>query len=189
MKPLVISLYGYKGSGKSIAADYLTDHFGFVRIKFAGSLKGMLRTLGLTDDEIEGTEKEMPCELLGGKTPRCAMQTLGTEWGRQLISKDLWVNAWKRNVQDWQETELDVVVDDMRFPNEVEAVKALGGVLVKLVRKESTDDAHVSEASIDSFVSDYTIVNKGSLEDLYDALNDLMEKVTRQQVEGHDEPY
>jgi len=189
VKPFVISLYGYKGSGKSTAAEYLMAQ-GVERVKFADGLKKMLYALGLTEEEIEGPLKEKPCELLGGKTPRYAMQTLGTEWGRERISQDLWVNAWKKEVSIWQDDmDIDVLVDDMRFHNEVLAVKAVGGVLVKLVRGERPKDTHISESFIDTFVPDYTIVNNGSLEDLYDALEDLMRKVTREVWEPTEEPF
>jgi len=189
MKSVVISLYGYKDSGKSTAAEYLMEQ-GVERVKFADGLKKMLYALGLTEEEIEGPLKEKPCELLGGKTPRHAMQTLGTEWGRELICQDLWVNAWKKEVSIWQDDmDIDVVVDDMRFPNEVLAVKSIKGVLVKLVRGDRPNDQHASEAFIDTFVPDYTIVNNGSLEDLYDALEDLMRKVTRESWEPTEEPF
>ena len=48
----------------------------------------MLYQLGLGEAHIEGALKEVPCELLGGKTPRYAMQTLGTEWGRDTDQQD-----------------------------------------------------------------------------------------------------
>ena len=89
---MVIALTGLMNSGKSTVADYLVTHRDFVRLKFAQGLKEMMRALGLTDDEIEGVRKEMPCERLNGRTPRYAMQTLGTEWGRTHMGQDFWVN-------------------------------------------------------------------------------------------------
>jgi putative protein kinase ArgK-like GTPase of G3E family len=77
----IIGLTGLMGSGKSLAAQEL-ERIGFTRTRFAGSLKDMMRVLGLTEEEIEGNLKETACALLGGKTPRYAMQTIGTEWGR-----------------------------------------------------------------------------------------------------------
>jgi hypothetical protein len=78
----LIALTGYAGSGKSTLADILACEHGFTVVKFAGPLKAMLRALGLDEREIEGDLKEQPCQLLAGHTPRRAMQTLGTEWGR-----------------------------------------------------------------------------------------------------------
>src|SRR5262245_6513313 len=93
----IIGLTGKLKSGKTEAALHLCKK-GFTRVRFAGPLKNMMTCLQLTDAEIEGMLKEQPCDLLCGKTPRYAMQTIGTEWGRALIGEDLWVNAWKRLV-------------------------------------------------------------------------------------------
>ena len=98
----LIALTGLAGSGKTTAADYLVKAHGFACISFAGPIKSMLRTLGLTalediEEVFEGEGKEKPNRLLCGKSPRFAMQTLGTEWGRDLIGPDLWVNAWNRD--------------------------------------------------------------------------------------------
>lgn len=129
----LIAFTGLAGSGKSTAAKHLVDTLGFQRIRFAGPLKDMMRALGLTEAGIEGDCKEVPCELLGGKTPRHAMQTLGTEWGRDLICQDLWIRAFNAALTKVPEG-VPVVVDDCRFPNEADAIVAAGGVLVRVVR-------------------------------------------------------
>ncbi len=129
----LIAFTGLAGSGKSTAAQHLVKNHGFQRIRFAGPLKDMMRALGLTEAEIEGDRKETPCELLGGKTPRYAMQTIGTEWGRDLICQDLWIRAFNAALAKVPEG-VPVVVDDCRFPNEADAIVAVGGVLVRVVR-------------------------------------------------------
>ena len=86
----LIAFCGYMGSGKSFAADYLIEKYGYTRVKFAGPLKDMLHTMGLTEEEIEGGDKDKPSDLLCGRTPRWAMQSLGTEWGRECIGENLW---------------------------------------------------------------------------------------------------
>lgn len=129
----LIAFTGLAGSGKSTAAQHLVKTHGFTRLRFAGPLKDMMRALGLTEAEIEGDRKETPCELLGGKTPRYAMQTIGTEWGRDLIASDLWIRAFNAALAKVPEG-VPVVVDDCRFPNEADAIVAAGGVLVRVVR-------------------------------------------------------
>ncbi|WP_174875205.1 deoxynucleotide monophosphate kinase [Vogesella oryzae] len=148
MLPKIVVLAGVAGSGKSTIAAELVKH-GYQVVKFAGLLKDMIRALGLTDAEIEGDLKEKPCALLGGQTPRHAMQTLGTEWGRELIARDIWVNAWRRKVEAVLASGGRVVVDDCRFPNELNAALALGGVAVRLVRDGAGTVAHASESGLD----------------------------------------
>jgi hypothetical protein len=142
----IIAFTGLAGSGKSTAAKHLTDHRGFVRIRFAGPLKAMMAALGCTPDEIDGSRKETPCELLGGKTPRHAMQTLGTEWGRDLIAPDLWIRAFNAALAKVP-AGVPVVVDDCRFPNEADAILANSGILVRIERPGAgTASVHSSEA-------------------------------------------
>lgn len=142
----LIAFTGLAGSGKSTAATFLVREYGFTRIRFAGPLKDMMRALGLNEREIEGDLKEKPCELLGGKTPRYAMQTVGTEWGRDLIAPDLWIRAFNAALAKVP-AGVPVVVDDCRFPNEAEAIRAAGGVLVRIERAGAGSGAagHSSE--------------------------------------------
>lgn len=162
MKRNLIVFTGKAGSGKTEAANYLVSR-GYTRIKFADPPKNMLRTLGLTEAHIEGDLKNKPCELLGGKSPRYAMITLGTEWGRNLISTDLWVEAWKRQVSECKGL---VVTDDCRFLNEAKAAKEMGAILIKIVKSDAdgtlyTD--HQSETEMDQIEPDRVIENSGSL--------------------------
>ncbi|XUM19730.1 deoxynucleotide monophosphate kinase [Bradyrhizobium oligotrophicum S58] len=141
----IIAFTGLAGAGKSTAAAHLVKLRGFERVRFAGPLKAMMAALGCTAAEIDGDRKETPCDLLGGKTPRWAMQTLGTEWGRQLIGPDLWIRAWRAAV-DRLPAGTPVVVDDCRFPNEAEAIRSAGGVVVRLERPGAgTASTHESE--------------------------------------------
>ena len=92
----VIGITGHKGSGKDTAAEAVAAQ-GFTHVKLADALKAMLRKLLAcqgADAEmirrmIDGDLKEAPTPLLEGRTPRQAMQTLGTEWGRDRIGRDL----------------------------------------------------------------------------------------------------
>lgn len=145
----LIALCGQAGSGKSTCATELATYYGYTLVKFAGPLKDMLRTLGLTERQIEGDQKELPCSFLGGHTPRYAMQTLGTEWGRDLIYRNLWVNAWTKRVEQIMRLGGRVVVDDCRFDNELLAVRTLGGIAVRIDRPGAQSiGKHISEFSI-----------------------------------------
>lgn len=128
----LVAFCGRIGAGKSTAARLLVEQYGFRLVKFADPLKDMLRALGMTEAEIEGDRKEVSCKLLGGRTPRYAMQTLGTEWGRDLISPDLWVNSWIKRAKTIMSDGGKVVVDDLRFPNEEEIIRRLGGNIVEI---------------------------------------------------------
>jgi hypothetical protein len=167
----LIAFTGPAGSGKSTAADALVEE-GWVRVKFADPLKNMMRAFykscGLEDSDyiearIEGAFKEEPDPFLKGRTPRHAMQTLGTEWGRNAIHPNIWVEAWGQRVVNMFDRGLDVVVDDCRFPNEAHAVRCLGGEIVEIVgRDKGLGKKHQSENGVGE--PDVTITNRVSLE-------------------------
>ena len=147
-RPRLIGFCGPAGCGKTFAATHLAASFGYSRVRFAGPLKAMCKALGMTDAEIDGPAKEQSCDLLGGRTPRWAMQTLGTEWGRDLIDPDLWVRAWERQALSFLDAGDPVVVDDVRFANEAAAIWQRGGVLIRLDRAgagRSAGEGHASE--------------------------------------------
>ena len=156
-RPVILGLTGLAGAGKSTAAAHLVAHHGFVRRPFAALLKGMLRSLlsaqGVPAAEVErmidGDAKEVPTRYLGGATPRRAMQTLGTEWGRAL-ALDLWVEMWAASIVGLDR----VVADDVRFENEAAAIRALGGSVVLICRPGLVRLAggHVSEAGVEADV-------------------------------------
>lgn len=173
-QPPIIGICGYKGSGKSTAAEALIE-IGYTRVKFADTLKNMLRCLGLTDEHLEGELKEVDCPLIGGMTPRYAMQTLGTEWGRNLISNRLWVLDWARRTGAVLGP---VVTDDLRFPNEQEAIRHLGGFVLMIDRAHKSTDPHPSE-DLSHIIPDHIFYNTGSIEALQTQAKHLGQNLLR----------
>ena len=143
----LIGITGRAGSGKSTAADVLLKA-GWARVKFADPLKNMLRAIGLSDRHIEGDLKEVPCDLLQGKTPRWAMQRLGTEWGRQCIGESFWLDLARREIALTIAQGVPVVVDDVRFENEAQLIRDLGGTILQITRGNAETPSHASEADL-----------------------------------------
>jgi hypothetical protein len=163
---IIVGLCGAIGSGKTTVAEHLVETYNFDPIKFAGPLKDMMRALGLTEEEINGRLKEQPCDLLGGKTPRWAQQSIGTEWGRNLIDPDLWTRAWKKRALD---SLYPVVADDVRFANEAKLIRELGGTIIHIDRPGIVISSHVSEAM--PFTPDVVIKNDKGVVDLLQEIN------------------
>jgi hypothetical protein len=155
---LILGFCGPEKSGKTLSAHYLVNNYGFERVRFAEPCEAMMRALGLTHDEIKGTDKDQPCAVLSGKTPAQAMQVLGTEWSRELV------NAWRRAIAPFQR----VVVDDCRFLNEAAAIQLLDGILIGIKGRGVAMEA-------ESFIPDMIIDNSGSPTELCDKLDALVE--------------
>lgn len=174
--PRLIGFTGFAGSGKSTAAAYLRDSHGYELVKFADGLKDMLRALGASEAEIEGDLKEKPSALFCGQTPRYVMQTLGTEWGRDLIHPGFWTHLWKLKVSKLLSLGRCVVCDDVRFPNEYETFHDLQGELWFVDRGFDSTSTHESEQHIKFFSKRNIphITNYEMKDALYEKLYDLI---------------
>lgn len=175
--PRLISLCSpAMGSGKSTVAEHLASRHNFVRIAFAIPLKKMtealFRAAGMDPEEIQrhvyGDLKETMIPALG-TTSRRIQQTLGTEWGRDLIKPTLWTDIALDLARLHLDTGRSVVIDDMRFPNEFEAVTAAGGTAYRIVRPDAVlAVAHASEGQLD-LIAMPEIWNGGSRDELLTA--------------------
>lgn len=176
----IIAFIGKIGSGKTTAAKYLTKEYGYLRVRFADKLKRMLAVLGLTYEEIDGSLKNVPCNILGGKTPRYTMITLGTEWGRNMIHPDLWVKALDRQIKELiEEGEYKFVIDDLRFLSESEwlnniQINNVKIYMIKIVRGEETVLNHQSEIEQDKIEGDCIIHNNDTLESMYKSIDRIV---------------
>lgn len=154
-------------SGKSTLARALIHKQGFRVMPFAAPVKRMvvflLEQLGYdaaVASHLVSQDKEHQVELLDGVTVRHLLQTIGTDWGRQMIHPEIWVRAWRPEVEQLLMEGVSVVVDDMRFPNELAEVKRLGGLTVRVVRPAAIrgpESAHVSEGQLDTAEMDVTL--------------------------------
>lgn len=174
--PRIVGITGLAGSGKSSVASFLTSNHDFVIVKFADILKSMLRQLGLSEEELEGDRKGLPSKLLLGRSPRYAMQTLGTEWGRQLLHENIWCEVWKRRARQLLATGIPVVCDDCRFENEAHAIEDLGGELWSVSRPGVRAQGHISESGAAMRFATVRITNGGSLRELELTVADLINR-------------
>ena len=180
--PPIIGLYSpIMGSGKTTVAQYLSAKHGYTMVSFASPIRRMLRVLLAqlySPEQIyEFTRQENKSMPLPGFpmriNPRYLLQTLGTEWGRNLVHPDIWVKAAFAGLRE----DTKYVFDDMRFPNEFEAIQKRGGQVWCIERPGLPPDnlsRHSSERRLDGYVFHTCIVNHGSIQDLHDTIDDIM---------------
>lgn len=178
---LLIAFAGMKGSGKSTAAQILCDSpiegRTFVRQSFAEPIREMLRIIGFNSVDFNA-DKEVRTYRFGGKSARHAMQTLGTEWGREMMYRDIWVDVMRHRIINEFQGGNCVVIDDLRYENEADMVHEFKGFVVKLEPDHlkplpAGELVHPSETGIPDRCVDVVLHPKG-LDDLRSTLLNAM---------------
>lgn len=181
---LLLGLAGAAGSGKDEAAAYLEAQHGFEVLAFAWPLKEglvvMLREFGLSLEHFQSRElKEAPLAAIG-HSPRMLLQTLGTEWGRELVHRDLWVRiaAARLHRLRAEQHAPAIAFSDVRFPNEQAWIRDQGGD-VWAVQRPITRGVrpHTSEHELDLNAVDRWILNDGTVEVLHERIDRLVERL------------
>jgi energy-coupling factor transporter ATP-binding protein EcfA2 len=148
LQPKLIALCGHKGVGKSTYASFLAGKTGHV-FSFATPLKSMLTAVFPNEYVLNKKDEKIPYFDV---TARYLLQTLGTEWGREMVDQNIWIKLLRvRLIECLTDTAVTpLVVDDLRFDNEAEMIRELGGEVWHLDRRSFTasEDKHVSEQGI-----------------------------------------
>jgi hypothetical protein len=153
---MIIGFVGLIGAGKDTAADYLVNTHGFRRDSFANTLKdavahvfGWDRTLleGRTKEAREWREQVDPwwSTRLGMPklTPRWILQHWGTDVCRVAFHDDIWIASLENKMR---KTSDNIVISDVRFPNEIKAIHNAGGRVIRVKRGANPEwyDAAIS---------------------------------------------
>ena len=191
MSKVVIGIGGLLGSGKDTVADFLVSNHGFTK-------------LGMSDPLIEGALRMNPYieykpgeVAYDGYSPhgaylsqlmdwhgytktktfenaRIFLQKMGTDFGREMIGENVWVDLARKSIEN---TEGNVVITGIRFPNEVEMVSDIGTswwVDRRVLAGTATTAAHASETSVGPEAFDRVIYNHGTLSELYRSVDVLL---------------
>lgn len=176
---MLIGICGRARSGKDTAAEYLMRNHQFSRHRLADPIKAMLKAgLGIPLEIWEDNElKERQLPSLG-RSPRYLAQTLGTEWGRELVHGELWLLIAAQVWSDAKKRDGRLVVPDVRFINEAEWVRSEGGRVFQIVRPEHDHQmdnaAHASEAGIPAALIDEVVYNDSTIEVFHQRLTKVL---------------
>lgn len=193
---MIIGLTGAARSGKDTVADYLVSRHGFSKSAFAFALRREVAESFNINVDILDIDKDIHSPLMnmdrctdkefasimsgsmahavnGNFSPRKVMQLWGTEY-RRSQDPDYWVNKVKDKVCDGRSW----VISDLRFFNEYDILKSVGGAVIRIINPRLS--VHVSAHSSEEFwkecKADHDIVNDGSKEDLYNKLEQALWK-------------
>ena len=165
----LIGLAGLARSGKSETAKFLKHKHHFLETSFAAPIRNCVANiLGINLDTLEATKDTQQAGF--DHTARTMMQTLGTEWGRNMVQEDLWLVSLQNRIkyQRARSGATDIVVSDVRFENEAQMVRDLGGTIWHIRRPEVLmDSTHASERGIVFYPGDQVLLNDGTIGALY----------------------
>lgn len=183
---MIIGISGKAGSGKDTAAKMLEvlyanpdisyedfvnkryKNFADIQIvHFADSLKETAQVLFRIGEWETNTQEGKKTTINWiDKTVRELLQGIG-QGLRDAIDPNLWVKILFANTEGWS----NYIIADVRYPNEVYAIKERNGVLIRIDRKGAGAGNHSSETALDNYKEwDVHIENNGSIEDLFEAM-------------------
>jgi hypothetical protein len=179
---MIIGLTGTKRVGKDTFANYLIKNNNFIKFAFADCLKEVCASIFLlSEEQVNGKLKET-IDPRWGLSPRVIFQRFGTEIFRdnlktffpeiKLTSGSIWVERFKKFYE--QNKYRNIVITDIRFPDEAMIVKEFGGVIVKIKRDTGFKDDHKSENLF--IMSNHLIYNNKSIESFHMKIEKLLMK-------------
>ena len=179
---MIIGLTGKAFSGKDTVGAYLSRAHNFSMLAFADPIRdALLAAFALEPRQFSPQHKETVIDWLG-KSPRQLMQSLGTEWGRQMIKPTLWTDLMEQRIRrSIQAGDTDIVITDVRFHTEVELILRLGGAIWRVHRPEADTTAHadhLSETEAADIHARHYLMNDGTLEQLYEQIDAALYTVT-----------
>lgn len=166
---MLVGIAGFARVGKDAAAQALVGR-GYVRLSFADKLRHFLLALdpivyatAMSPYRLSDIVGDIGWEQAKDDFPevRALLQRCGTEAGRKVLGENVWVDAVLRDLPE------KVVIPDVRFPNEAQAIKERGGRVFRITRPDyGPVNDHPSETALAHWQFDRHIVNDGDLGDL-----------------------
>jgi hypothetical protein len=181
---VIVGLAGRKRVGKDSVANILINKYGYRNDSFANPIRKFIALLtnSVNADETYqlDADKEEPIEWLGGISKRYMMQTLGTEWGRDLVHPEIWINALWRRV-DVKNASVPLVISDIRYEDEAQSVREKGGWVVHVCRPGLPQtDMHETESNLYIKKTDGIVYNDGDISALRSTvINGLMPAIEK----------
>jgi GTPase SAR1 family protein len=170
---LIIGFSGLAGAGKTTAANYFVKR-GFKKDAYARVMKQAVSHLfSIPMEKLLGNaEQKNQVDLFWGLSYRQILQRFGTEACRHTFGDDFWEKVMWSNHRDM---DYDLVIDDVRFPNEAEAILKRGGIVIDIIRPGIEQMNHASEIPLPESLFTHRVINDGTIKSLHHTLKCLME--------------
>lgn len=174
----MIGITGKARAGKDTAASFYRQEFGYEHLSFAAPMKKMAAALA---DESQflfehDVHKESEVDWLQVSRRRL-MQLLGNEAIKPVFGNDIWIRHLMHRVDSWKLSK--VVISDVRFDMEAQAIIDRGGYILRVVRPEAglqgVAGSHASEAGVNPDLIDFDVENIGTVGEFRHELRKIAE--------------
>lgn len=176
INPKIIGLVARSRSGKDTVADYIINKYPEINIikrKLAGPIKNAAKELyGFTDDDLETNVKDIKI-MQYNCSPRDVMVQI-TKTIMELSGIDFFTN---RLYNSRSKNEI-TIIPDIRYDHDIERIHKENGIVIKIERNISDIVIYQNENNIEHMEADFTIVNNGTLDELYEQINNILETIT-----------
>jgi len=176
---MLIGITGRAGAGKNVVGTILNEHHQFTVSAFATPIKLVVAfMLGVDVSQWEDREWKEATLPVWNRSPRELAQTLGTEWGRRQVHENIWIDLALHVIA----ADKRACITDIRFRNEADIIRAMGGHIVHVHRADSTattpHDSHSSEQGIGNpNTQDFHVNNFGTIDDLAAQLEQVVNRI------------
>jgi hypothetical protein len=187
---MIIGIIGNKNAGKDTIGQYLCEKFGYTRYAFGDPVKQVCKTIfSLSDEQLNDRKLKETIDPRWDISPRHMFQRIGTEFAQfelfklfpeikqKLKYRELWVDVFEKWYQKSENKVNPVVITDVRFKHEVQKIKDLGGIILKVNRNNNANDCHISELELNRIpknLIDYIIDNNYTIDDLYSQIDTII---------------
>lgn len=172
-QPFVVGLCGNAGTGKDSATEFLLHYQNTrcVRFALADPIREIGKIFGFTLNQMTDRKLKETEDSFWKVSPRFFMQRVGTEMFRKQWREDVWIELARKRILDYRALSSTygfignpriIFISDIRFPNEAEFIKSIGGFVVKIERDGFTktgEQLHDSEKFIASIKQDLLVKN------------------------------
>jgi hypothetical protein len=179
---MLIAFSGKKKSGKDTCADLIAElcpKLKFCRVNFADGVYEEVACAIWPAQQYdrESILKRIAYMKANKDNFRLLLQGWGTNYRRNLFGESYWIEKYtKRHLEVPSDTV--VVTTDVRFLNEANYIKSVGGTLIRVSRPDTDDfdDKHPSECELDKYDFDFHVNNNGTKEQLLEKLKEILKR-------------
>lgn len=207
---MIIGICGFQSSGKDTIANYLIEHHGFIKMSFASALKDVVAIVfGWSREKLEGITvedrewRETPDKIwsqalqMDKLTPRQAMRIVATDLFRNNLHPEIWVKIVEHKLNTTNKN-INVVITDCRFQNEIDMVLKSGGKIINVLRNvpnwfdkykkneklteietNELNTFHCSEIEWIKCHCDYEIFNNGTINELFLQMEYILQNIDK----------